>query len=168
MLMAIDVETRGLDCTKYLTGCIIKEGKKTPEIYRNKKELWNQIIKTGITCAKKGRILNVYSHNAQYDTAAYANLKDKNLIFFSNSPFIWAYKLDKKECDELGIRCPGKYKEIIKFLDTFAIFRMSLKKVGELIGLTKFETPLETLEKEDITEFEMARIEEYMAKRDRD
>ena len=39
MIITIDTETKGLDATKYVTGCIIFEHKK-PEIYRNKKELW--------------------------------------------------------------------------------------------------------------------------------
>lgn len=106
MIIAIDIETKGLDATKYITGCLVKEGKQKPEIYRQPKQLWNRVIELGIKEAKRNKLLNVYSHNAQYDTAGYVDIKDKHLKFFSNNPFIWSYSLSNKEMKQLGIEIP--------------------------------------------------------------
>jgi hypothetical protein len=166
MIVSVDIETQGLDATKYITGGLKKEGNKKTEIYRNKNDLWNRVLDLGYAEAKRGKVLNVYSHNAQYDTAGYVNLKDKHLVFFSNRPFIWAYRLSSEECDKLGIpHEEGKGKEIIKFLDTWAIFRMSLKKLGDLISLPKFDTPQELMDEQtsgDLSEEKLQEIESYM------
>lgn len=132
MIIAIDTETEGLDCTKYIVGCIIKETQPNkPEIYWNKKELWGRILELGNKLAKHNKVLKVYAHNHIYDFYAYADILDKNIVYHCTRPFITSYLID------------GKQK--IKFLDTMAIYRMSLKKAGELIGLKKKETPKELL-----------------------
>ena len=128
MIIAIDIETRGLDATKFVCGCLLKEtSPKRPEFYRTKKALWKRVLELAEQENKRNKTLTIYSHNAQYDTAGYVNLKDKNLKFFCNKPFIWAYKRNGKE--------------IIKFLDTMSIFKMNLKKIGQLISLPKLEMP---------------------------
>ena len=166
MIIAIDIETRGLDATKYITGGLLKENNKKCEIYRNKKDLWNKVLELGFKEAKRGKVLNVYSHNAQYDTAGYVDLNDKHLVFFCNRPFIWAYRLSSEECDKYNIKHEeGKGKEIIKFLDTWAIFRMSLKQLGNMIGLPKIDTPEELLKEQtstNLSEQKLKEIEKYM------
>lgn len=163
MIICVDIETEGLDATKYITGCLIREDKpEKPEIYNNKKELWKRIVSLAIKEAKRNRITNVYSHNAQYDTAGYVNLKDKHLRFFCNKPFIWSYRLTKKECENLGIKCNKTEKEIIKFLDTMNIYKMPLKELGEKIKIEKQETPLEILQKPIKTQQELETIQQYM------
>lgn len=168
IIIAIDIETKGLDATKYLTGGLLKEGCKKAEIYRKKEELWNRVLELGINEGKRGKVLNVYSHNAQYDTAGYVDLNDKHLVFFSNRPFIWAYRLSSEECDKLGIKHKaGKGKEIIKFLDTWAIFKMSLKQLGDMIGLPKIDTPQELLDEQlsdNLPEEKLKEIEHYMVR----
>lgn len=168
MIIAIDIETKGLDATQYVYGCLIKEKTKKPEFYKKKEDLWNRILEIAYKEAKRDKMTNVYSHNAQYDTAGYVDLEDKHLIFFSNRPFIWGYALTIEECEEKGIKYTktekekGK-KEIIKFLDTMSIFKGSLKSLGEMINLPKLEMPkyLETGEF-NITENKLKEIEPYL------
>lgn len=164
MIAIIDLETEGLDATKYVTGGLLLGRTGNCEIYRNKEQLWRRVIDLGIKEARRGKVLSIYSHNAQYDTAGYVDLEDKHLVFFSPSnPLIWSYRLTSKECEEKGVKhTKGKGKDIIKFLDTISIFRMSLKGLGQMIGKEKGETPLELLEKENKTEEDMQEIEKYM------
>ena len=97
MIVAVDIETKGLDCTKYVSGCLIKEDKKKPEVYHKKEELWNRILELGRKQKKRGKMLNVYSHNATYDFYGYADLTDKNIKYFSHKPFIVSYNEDNQQ-----------------------------------------------------------------------
>lgn len=168
MIIAIDTETKGLDATQYVLGCLIKEGKAKPEIYLNKEDLWKRVLNLAYSEAKRGKNLNVYSHNAQYDTAVYVNLEDPHLIFFSNKPFIWGYKISIRECIEYGIPFTKtdekrEGKEIIKFLDTMAIFKGSLSKIGEMLNYPKMEIPEYLKEGEfNITEAKIKEITPYL------
>lgn len=150
MIIAVDVETRGLDATKYVLGCLITENKSKPEIYDKSVNLWNRVIEIGLSEARRGKTTNVYSHNAQYDTASYVDLVDKHLIFYSNRPFIWGYRISIKECKQNKIKFSKTeeekgYKEIIRFLDTMSIYNTSLKEIGLMIGIEKIETPKELI-----------------------
>ena len=146
MIIGLDIETQGLDATKFILGTVWLENRKKGKVFYNKSELYKYVIDLGIKEAKRGKMLNVYSHNASYDTAGYVDLFDKHLIFFSNRPFIWAYRLSVDECLELNIKNEQKQpKEIIKFLDTVAIFKMPLKKLGQIINLPKLNTPPELM-----------------------
>jgi hypothetical protein len=166
MIVAVDIETRSLDATQYLTGCVLGSSWKKPEIYRNKNDLWERIKALGIQEGKRDKVLSVYSHNAQYDTAGYVDLTDKHLVLFSQKPFIWAYRLTSDECDEFGVKhLPNKGKEIIKFLDTWAIFHMPLKDLGLLINLPKQETPASLFEtSKEMTEEDLKLVETYMVR----
>lgn len=150
MIIAIDIETKGLNAKKFVIGCLLKEKKKKPTFYTNPKKLWEDVITLGLQEAKNKRTLNVYSHNAQYDTAGYIDLTDKHLTFYSNRPFIWGYALTIDECKLHNIpftkrqELAGK-KEIIKFLDSMSIYKGSLAKLGLLLNIPKKEMPKELL-----------------------
>lgn len=148
MIGAIDIETRGLNAQAYITGCLILENHKKAEHYTNSKELWQRVLQLGIQEARRNKVLTIYSHNAQYDTAGYIDLNDTHLKIYSNKPFIWSYQLTKEELEKQGIpnKNNNQHKEIIKFLDTYSIYKMPLKALGELIGTPKTDTPEELLE----------------------
>ena len=110
-------------------------------------------------------MLTIYSHNASFDTAGYIPVTDPHLTFFSHQPFIWGYKLNEKECKELGIKSYGKGREIIKFLDTMSIWRMPLSEIGEKLGYKKSETPEYLIEGREPTKEE---YEETLLYLDRD
>lgn len=124
----VDIETKGLNAREFLCASLIKEsGKK--KIFYDKDELWRYILEGGRKEFKRKRVLNIYSHNAQYDFYGYADLNDSHIRFFSFNPLIASYR-------ENG-------KDIIKFLDSYGIFKFSLKTLGEIIGLEKLELPEE-------------------------
>lgn len=125
--IAVDVETRGLNTQNFIIGCAIKEGSQEEKYFYKKEDLWNYLLEQGHKAKKRNKNLNVYSHNAQYDFYSYAPLFDKNIKWFCHRPFIVSYNENNKE--------------LIKFLDTMNIYRMSLASAGELVGYNKMETP---------------------------
>lgn len=128
MIIAVDVETQGLNTKNFLVGCLMTDQKAAPEFYYNKESLWDRIVELAIKEQKRHRATSVYSHNAQFDFYAYAPYMSKNMTYFSQRPFIAAFRLNGKE--------------IIKFLDTMSLYpRMSLKVVGDIIGIPKLEMP---------------------------
>lgn len=147
MIIAVDIETQGLDATKFLMGAIYKEN-GTHKVFYDKKELWNYIIELGKREAKRQRMLSVYAHNAQYDFYGYADITDPNITYYSHNPFIASYKHEGKE--------------IINFLDLMGIYRMSLAKVGEIIGIEKKEMPEQFKEGIKITKEELEKNKEYV------
>ena len=124
MIIAVDIETRGLDARKFLMACLIKDSGKKKFFY-DKSDLWEYIIELGKKEMRRGKVLTVYSHNAQFDFYGYANIKDPNIHYFCLRPFIAEYMINK---------IPRIY-----FLDSMGIFKMSLKKMGEIIGIPKME-----------------------------
>lgn len=126
MICAVDIETSGLNAQKYILGCVITERNKSPQIFNSPNKMWNYIKELGKKEAKRDKSLFVYGHNHEYDFYGYAQLEDSNIKYYSLNPFIAQY-------------------ENIYFLDSFAIYRMSLKEVGNIIGHSKFETPIELL-----------------------
>lgn len=148
MICIIDIETEGLDATKFVMGCLLKESGKYI-IFHDKKELWNHVLELGRKEQKRKKQLTVYSHNANYDFSGYANLMDKNIRYYSIRPFIAEYAENNRV--------------MVKFLDSMGIFKMSLKKLGKIIGLEKIETPKELIEGGKIENKEQ--IEKYV-KRD--
>lgn len=159
-----------LDATgKYFKiGCTLKEtgGKK---VFTEKEEMWKYIIEEGKKEIKREKKLVCYAHNAKFDFFQIMDRKDKNLKFFSENPLIASYyfpvereftikkfenwkwyakreKIDYEiimQSEELDLVSIRYLKEGIKFLDTLAIFRMALKKVGEIIDVPKTEMPIE-------------------------
>lgn len=146
MFIAVDVETQGLDARKFLMGSLVKEsGRK--EVFYNKKDLWNYIIELGKKERQRGKVLTVYSHNAQYDFYSYADLSDIHLKFYNFKPFICSYIEDEKE--------------IIKFLDSMALFRMSLESLGNIIGFKKMDMPNAFKEGRKISKWELRKYKDY-------
>ena len=174
-----------LDATgkHFVLGCIYKEtgGKK---VFTDKKQMWEYILKLGKSELKRNKKLTCYAHNAKFDFYQIANLKDKNLRFFAETPFIASYylpverefeneaafrrwewyakreKIEYKIISKLGERIVIEYKkEAIKFLDTMAIFQMSLKRMGEMIGFHKQEMPTEIGER--VTQAKIKEIAKY-------
>lgn len=128
MIIALDIETQGLDATKFVCGYMITETGRE-KLYFKKEKLWEDILKLGKAARANNHVLSVYAHNAEFDFYGYADLTDRNLTFYSFDPFIAGYMIDGKEA--------------IKFLDTMAIYGMSLERAGELIGVSKMEMPEE-------------------------
>lgn len=141
MIAAVDIETKGLDATQFVMGCLMLEGKRSPEIYNDKNKLWERIIDLGRKEQARGKTLNLYAHNAAFDFYGYADIKDRNITWFCHRPFIVAYR--QPRLDE-----PGVKQEIIKFLDTLSIFKMPLKSLGAAVGLHKMETPEELMDEQ--------------------
>ena len=73
MIIAVDIETRGLDARKFLMACLIKDSGKKKFFY-DKSDLWEYIIELGKKEMRRGKALTVYSHNAQFDFYGYANI----------------------------------------------------------------------------------------------
>jgi hypothetical protein len=136
MIWVIDNETKGLDSRKVLTTCILKENGKVKHFY-NPKKAWGYILESGRKEQKRGKVLNIYAHNMQYDYYGFADLSDKNVEFFSFAPFIANYKINGKRA--------------INFLDSYAIFKMPLKELGDMIDLPKLDLPEEFSEGQEIT-----------------
>ena len=147
MLAVVDIETAGLDARKFVTACLMKENGKKKHFYK-KEDLWNYIIDLGHKEAKRGKVLNLYAHSHEYDFYGYADLKDKNIEFFCFRPFIANYTI--------------KGKRIINFLDSNGIFRMSLKKLGDVIRLPKLNLPKEFELGEKITKKRLKELEPYV------
>lgn len=140
MIAAIDIETYKknqetnkyeptLDATQYVLGGIKVQGQKKTYFYKKKQDLWNHIIKLGKAQEKRKKTLNVYAHNMNYDFHGIADFTDKNIKIHSIKPFIVKYVINKKE--------------VISFLDTYAIIKQSLAKAGHIIGYEKGQLPQE-------------------------
>lgn len=157
MIIAIDVETQGLDATKFILGCIKFEDNDRTEFYRSKDLMWKRILCLGEMCANKNKVLNVYGHFHEFDFYAYADLEDPNISIFSNRPFIGAYRMEvskaiskiknfelfkkKNKIKRINEKNVYYMKECIKFLCTYAIYRMDLKSLGTMLDLPKLEMP---------------------------
>ena len=122
MIIAVDCETQGLDARKFLQGCVIKENRQN-KIFYEKEKMWNYIKELARKERKRGKVLNIYAHNHEYDFYSYTDPTEKGIIIHNTKPFIATYK-------ENG-------KDLIKFLDTHGIYKMSLEKAGKLIGEKK-------------------------------
>jgi hypothetical protein len=146
-LWVVDIETKGLDARKFVTACIMKEN-GTKVHFDNKNKLWEYIIENGKKESQRSRILNVYAHNHEFDFYGYADLNDKNIKFFCFRPFIASYEVNGNK--------------LVNFLDSYAIFKMSLKSLGEMIGLEKLDTPEEFLNAERITKKRIKELRPYV------
>lgn len=147
MIGSVDIETQGLNCTKFILGTLVIEDKETPETYYNKEELWKRIKELGDKQNKRGKTLQLYAHNHAYDFYGYANLEDDKIKYISQRPFIANYLNNNK-------------KETIKFLDTYNIFKMNLAELAIMIGTTKIEPPKE-IYKGEITKEHLKELEKY-------
>jgi len=146
MIAVVDIETRGLDAREFVTACLIKENGKKKHFY-SKEELWEYIKDLGIKEMKRKKVLNLYAHNHEFDFYGYADLNDEHLKFFSFRPFIASYEIDGKRA--------------INFLDSLAIFKMSLEKV-EMIGMKKLDTPEEFVKAQRLTKKRIKQLAPYV------
>lgn len=62
MIITLDCETQGLDATKFITGCIMKENGSKKHYY-TKRKMWEAILELGEKEHKRKKVLNVYAHN---------------------------------------------------------------------------------------------------------
>lgn len=137
MIASVDIETEGLDARKFVCGTVVKDSSETAMVFKDKKLMWEYIKELGEKQRKRGKVLNLYAHNHAYDYYGYADLRDKRNVIYADRPFIVTRKgkyVHKERLKEL---------EVIKFLDTWAIFKMSLAQLGEMIGIPKEDTPEE-------------------------
>ena len=140
MILGLDCETQGL--SGKMIACCIYKSKEVHYILNSKDEIWAKLIELAQKEAKRGKVLYLYAHNMKFDFYKIVNWNLKGLAIKNDTPFIAEYsvKYDK------SIR---KSKEAtIKFLDTWGLYRMSLKSAGKLIGEEKGELS-EELKKED-------------------
>ena len=135
MIIGVDIETKGLDATKFVCGAIVTD-KGKEYFFLDKKSMWKKILDLGEDCYRKKRVLNVYGHNHAFDFYGYADLTSKNINWFCERPFIVEY---------CKIFEDGTRKGYIKFLDTMAVFGGNLKSLGEVINIPKLEMPEELL-----------------------
>ena len=154
----------------FLIGSITKDTGAS-RLFENRKEMWDYILEEGRKARKHGHCIYAYAHNIKYD---FYNLfrPDKDLVVLSEFPFIAIYYV--KETKKIELEKWEKYRkyldlskkryrysikkdhvevdlkmEAVRFVDTMSLFRMSLKKVGEMIGLEKLDLP-KKLRKEDL------------------
>jgi hypothetical protein len=170
----------------FLLGCVYQQNGVTKTFY-DPKELWNYLVELGEKCFKHKKKLTVYCHNARYDVYNILDKNDHTIRWFCEHPFIMSKmktvtvvktveqiegwkryaKLNRINCSyrvlESGNVEVTYKKEMIKFLDSMSIFKMSLKRVGEIVKLKKLEMP--DNKPLVMSKFELARIAEY-CKRD--
>lgn len=145
MIIAVDTETRGLDTREFVCGSLVTE-KGREEIFYNRTDMFNTIINIIEKEIKRGKKTYIYAHNHEYDWYTYArdNWTKKGIKYLNFHPFIVIYK-DKGY-----------------FLDSHAIFSMSLEKLGIMIGQPKGKThPKLFNDEEEITPEDMKEITEY-------
>jgi len=149
MIIAVDTETQGLNARRFLMGSIVKT-KGREEVFYSKEKMYKRIIELGEQERKRGKLLTVYAHNHLYDYIAYSNLHDKKNHFYSERPFIVTH-IDNN-------------KEVVKFLDSLSIFKMSLEEAGKILGYQKTITPekLKQDTHQKYTKEEWEEIKEYM------
>lgn len=149
MIIAVDTETRGLNATKFVCGCVATE-KGTKEFF-TPIETYDYIIDLVEREAKRGHKTYVYGHRHEYDFYAYAKdrYREKGWRYLNFNPFIAIWK-------NKGY-----------FLDSHSLFKMSLKELGLSIGLQKMETPEKLLggNDEELTTEDLEEIVKY-CKRD--
>ena len=169
--------------SNFTLACLVKEtgGTKT---WHEQKAVWADIIALGEKEFARDRKLTIYCHNSRYDVYNIINWEDKNFRLFCEHPFIAGYykKIEKTfdtpekfnswrrwakmngqyfkiEAQILGVTTISYNKEIIKFLDTMALYHMSLKKLGKLVGHEKTEMPMEIGKK--LTKGKLKELEKY-------
>ena len=79
MIIAIDTETQGLDCRKFIMGCLVTETGNT-EVFAKKEDMWYRIVQLGIAEAKKGKVLYVYGHNHNYCNCGFLRILSSNFF----------------------------------------------------------------------------------------
>ncbi len=175
MIIGVDIETQGLDATKFILGSVVRDDGKE-KVFLKKEEMKKYILDLGESQKRQGKTLTVLGFNHQYDFYGYMGVETKGLQIYCTEPFIAGIgkeiilyeggdyeeareAKDKHNRSEI-IKTGNKYvvkkrKDWIKFLDVYYLYpRMSLKKVGELIGLKKKEMPRElTFETERTYDF---------------
>jgi len=143
VILAVDVETKGLNAQEFLLGCVVDQKGKERYFY-SPTEMWEWIITYGEKMKRYGKKVYVYAHNHEYDFYSYGqeNLMNEKMKYISFRPFI------------------AMYSDNIYFLDTMAFYSMSLEEVGKIVGLHKLETPKELIEGGD-REYNIEELKPY-------
>ena len=194
MICIIDTETYKkegnkivpvLDATgKYFVLGVIHKESGVSEVFYEPEKLWKRLIKLGKNASKHQKKLHVYGHNIRYDFNNIANLKDENIKWFSENPFIASYMQNTEKVfdkmkdlekwqyyakiehirytiEKIDEKYKVKYKkEIIKFADSMSLYRMSLKAMGDIIDYPKTEIPLD-IEGKYLSKNKLKEIEKY-------
>lgn len=159
-----------LDATgkyNYLTCRLRDNGAKKHYFAKDREQIWKNIVAKGLAEHKRGGRYHVFFFNAKYDFFNIADLNDSGIRIFSREPFIASYYIEiNKEIEgneqmeswktwakmhhmkwtETYLKETNKFivtyqKEIIKFLDVMALYRMDLKSLGKALGENKIEMP---------------------------
>lgn len=130
-----------LDCQEFLIGGLLK-GKKY-NCYKSPDEMIKGLFEIIEKEHKRGGKTYVYAHNMQYDFYALFRdkLKENFIVDFGNGKMIKYYSF-VPFIAVYGIQKENNFETIAYFLDTMSFFRgYSLKIVGEIIGMNKYELP---------------------------
>ena len=153
MLVAIDVETTPIKegvKPEFVLG-VVKPEKGKAKVFYTGSAMWSYILFLGKKCAKAKKTLTVYAHNHTFDFLQYADLTDNHISYFCFNPFIASYKYSFDELAKIGRKpkndIPNYSKDVIKFLDSFALFRMSLERLGDMLKMPKSKMPNYIVEK---------------------
>lgn len=160
-IIAIDTETRGLDCTKFVMGSVY-DGKKC-ESFWDREKMARYLLSIIKFNAKIGKKTRIYAHNMEYDfyTVFQDMWREFKIVSYPN-PFIAVYETKGWVHD----RKTGQMKRITgtfgNFHSTTDIFPMSLARLGMITGREKKEIPEELLEGDKEFDWqEMNKIREY-------
>lgn len=119
-----------LNTHNFTLGCVYKNQNKKPLFFDTRKEMRQYLHEEIEKNAKQNKKTYIFAHNMKYDF--YALYQDK-LIEFETEKY--GGKIIEGNQVFLAF-----YKTAI-YLDTLGYYKMSLKKLGELIGLPKLEMP---------------------------
>lgn len=163
-IYALDIETQSFNPRKFILACLISIQGET-QYFTKRKDLWNKLIEITTKEANKGKNGKntwIYFHAGGSEFDLYAtipNLNDTQLEYIGGNGKKAEYPVQPTEKK-------GKAKKII-FLDTTALYKGNIKKIGKEINLPKLKTPekLKKERKQKYSEEEMWEIEKY-CKRD--
>lgn len=187
MIIALDIETkRGLRAQpdNFLLGCIVTQDKQK-HTFHTPDAMLSWILSKGEALNKYNKKLYVYAAHHQFDFLLYMQLNHPQLVQVSKKQFLYHVmetpEMFKQRCETMKKHnkpIPKEQRAYITFMDLFSIYNSSirsttaagLKRVGQLIGKPKMETPdelmLESLNPEEtaklkFTQPQIDQIEQY-------
>lgn len=141
-ILTVDTETKGLS-NKFVHGVIINEKFKAWH-FNDPNSMFNALVRQIEANAKHEKRTYIYAHNQQFDFSAYAQ------NFITDPSFSYFLKTFS-----------AIYKDRGYFLDSRKIFPMTLKELGETIGVPKTDMPEALKEGREMSFSEFAMMSQY-------